>query len=64
MVQWENQNQYIPALELVSVETFVDGAYGVEEYPGLHESIVMDDSELLDRVLLVKPRKDWGKSFI
>jgi hypothetical protein len=55
---------YIPALELVSVETFVYGACVVEEYPGLHESIVMDDSEFSDRFLMVKPRKDWGKYFI
>jgi hypothetical protein len=48
----------IPALELVDVNVIVDSAYVIEEYPGVRESIVREDSGFSDRVLLVKHRKN------
>jgi hypothetical protein len=47
-----------PALELVDVDAIVDAAYVIEEYPGVRESIVREDSGFANRVLLVKPHKN------
>jgi hypothetical protein len=55
----EAKRVFIPALELVDVNVFVDSAYGMEEYPGIRECVVKEDSGFSDRVLLVKHQKDW-----
>jgi hypothetical protein len=55
---------YLPALELIRVDTIVDSAFVIEEFPGIQESVVKEDKDFSSRVLLVKKRKIWGEDFI
>jgi len=54
----------VPQLRCVSVDSFEDLCFVVEDKPGLFEELGTDISELNNGITLVKPRdKGWAKEF-
>ena len=60
------KNQLLPLLRVVSVDTFHEPVFVVEENPGLHERLEYDGNPWgcpLSSAILVKDRKCWSQQF-
>ena len=54
----------VPQLRCVSVDTFEDSCFVVEDKPGLFEELGSDLRKINNGITLVKPReKGWPKQF-
>ena len=58
----EEMNMLVPKLRCVSVDSFEELCFVVEDKPGLFEELGTDKNKMNDDVTLVKPReKAWPK---
>ena len=58
-------NQLVPQLRCVSVDSFEDSCFVVEDKPGLFEELGNDLRKINNGITLVKPReKGWPKEFL
>ena len=61
----ERRESYmVPMLSLISLDSILATCLVVEEEPGLHETAPTGEkNEQLDRVILVRDRKQWPNEF-
>jgi hypothetical protein len=67
--QRQGQRRHLyPVIDVVDLESIHDIAFVVEEYPGIHGMIDLDNigehKHTYNSVLLVRPRDQWGTEFI
>jgi hypothetical protein len=67
-VQGRHQRYRYPVIDVVDLESIHDIAFVVEEYPGIHGVIDLEEigehKHTYNSVLLVRPREQWGSEFI